>query len=65
MPKNVRVIRQHAFGQCRSLKEVLFPGDSALEEVEAGAFDGTLLRAGDVRFPASAKVLRDVFNVKK
>ena len=41
IPSRVRAIGERAFADCKSLAMVIFPLDSALEEICAGAFQGT------------------------
>ena len=41
IPSRVKMIGERVFTGCKSLATVTFPLDSALEEIGAGAFQGT------------------------
>ena len=41
IPSRAKAIGERAFADCKSLAMVIFPLDSALEEICAGAFQGT------------------------
>ena len=61
IPAGVRTVESRAFWGCGRLEEVRFAEGSGLRRVGDGAFAGTMLVAGHVRFPASARVSPSAF----
>ena len=61
IPASVRRIGSEAFSQCDSLGAVAFAPGSRLEKVGKRAFWRTLLKSGDVQFPAGARVSEGAF----
>lgn len=62
IPAGVRTVESRAFWGCERLEEVQFADDSGLRRVGDGAFAGTMLVAGRVRFPAGARVSPSAFS---